>query len=829
MGNIKKLSLGLILLFPSCVWSEEVAQQIVGPFGTLNNADSPFIIPSDMAQDLLNVDLSPGGRSILKRKGYATAFTLGVSSAAVHGVYNFYDASGNEVALFFNDRYISASINGLAPTVLLGSGTINATYQCVDSLGYAYCLDSGHRELIKTNGANYSALNNVNSTGSIVAVTSDRLVQAGFLDEPSRIDFSRSADFGTWKPGSLATDPISFTIVAPGPKITHSVYAFNRTMWFKDSSFGYILDGPTHADWEVKTVSPNVGTLDNSSIYWQGILYFRGQDGHIYAFDGSNLQKLTRNIQGTISASQKRASNYWNQTTAADWNLGAFDYTTFVDTTTDTGLIQTTFPDHFSTFRNGQGGTTAVYSTASTNANIKIDTSGGQLVMTQTPTGDTGNTVVVFQQCLPSFAAGATYYMKITSMTVSGPSVNFNRFFFQLSTSVPNSTNRGTGSFWLTQFLSTDTTSVNFWNFNNSAGTSVNPLINIKYPFTLSFFIDQTNYQYTINGSSVLKRGTHSWTVSTSMYASFYLSHDATLAPTNWSTTIDDFSIVPQTFTFVSAVKNAPALSSWDTFSADTSLTGGSETFSLRAQNTIFTIDADVPAYSTIVNGAIPSIATGSYFQVRDYFATTSTNGISLSDFTQNWFEGLASDKAYATYHRDALWWAVTSGENATTNNRVLRYDLLNNGWLLYDIPMNGMYVRNQSLYFGSTTGGYIYKFGDVDNDNGSPINAYWKSKDFFADSPLVDKDFRNISVFGNSVQNSTMTLTYTIDALTSASFSVPLYKASRSLTRNTRNLPVGTNGTTINLKFGNNAADQPFEVYGAAIGYKSNSWNPGD
>ena len=86
-----------------------------------------------------------------------------------------------------------------------------------------------------------------------------------------------------------------------------------------------------------------------------------------------------------------------------------------------------------------------------------------------------------------------------------------------------------------------------------------------------------------------------------------------------------------------------------------------------------------------------------------------------------------AGDKAYAQYYDYGIWWSVQLGTGASNNNYILKYDLINNGWLIYDIPINGMYVKNNSLYFGSATGGYIYKFGGVTNDNGAAINAYWQ------------------------------------------------------------------------------------------------------
>ena len=158
----------------------------------------------------------------------------------------------------------------------------------------------------------------------MVAACVTRLAMAGFSEAPSRIDLSADTDFTSWGSGSLGSSPVQFTINSPGAKITHIVYAFNRLMWFKDTSFGYILIGnqPLQTDWVIKTISYDVGTNDNSSVYREGILYFRGKDGHIYMFDGSNYQRLSREIPNTISQAQNRTAGSWTQTTSADFNAG---------------------------------------------------------------------------------------------------------------------------------------------------------------------------------------------------------------------------------------------------------------------------------------------------------------------------------------------------------------------------------------------------------------------------------------------------------------------------------------------------------------------------
>lgn len=841
MGSLKSLSLklALVALLAAPALAADTVDQTIGPFGTLNNYDNSYTIPADKAQDLLNVDITPGGKSVKKRAGFAQAFALTVTTSPVHGVHFFYDSNGNDVALYFNDRYMTSSVSGGSTTVLFSTGTNGATYQCIDSQGFAYCENSNRDPLIKTNGATYSQITTVNNAGTMVAVTPDRLVLAGFSASPNRLDFSKAGDFTTWTVGGNPTDPNQITITAPGSRITHITYAFDRLLWFKDTSFGYVLFGPTLADWVVRTVSPNVGTLDNSSVYRDGILYFRGQDAHIYSFDGSNLVKMTRDIQTTISASQSRVSNSFTQTTQADWAGGTFDDTTYVDTETTSGNLQTTYPDDFSTFRNGTGGTKAVWASSQTAGGTWTFSSSGGFMKMSKAASTTSQGWIWTQKpiTLGSASAGTSMYFTIESV----PSISAGgatSVYFMLNVSSGMNSLSSYADFapyvWL-DLVSTTTGRINLSTVqmvNVRGGAVVNTRTSASHsnttyalPAAVTLWMNSGNYNVSVNGVSV-EVGTHTFTLG-SRFAAFGIGSSTATTASDY--TFDDFSVSPETFTYTSPVHNAPSLTSWDAFTANSTQSGGTLTFSLRASTSSFSASAATPSYGTVTTGAVPTISTGTYFQEKTLFnkdGDSNTGQMILNDFTVNWFEGSASDKAYAVYHRDAIWWAVASGAGATSNNRILRYDLLNQGWLLYDIPMDGMYVRNQSLYFGSATSGTVYKFGDVNNDAGAAINAYWKSKDFFVDSPFTDKELGYISTVASSVSNSSMTVTYTLSGSTSTSYDFNLNKSGSTVAVNNKNIPTGKSGRTINIQFGNNAADQPFEVFGIQFGVRPKPWN---
>lgn len=806
----------------------EVKQQVIGPFGTLNNTDNSYTIPSDRSPDLLNVDLSPGGKSVKKRSGYGIAFTLSNSTSPVKYVYNFFNSAGSSVDLYFNDTNMEASISGASPSVIFSTGSNGATYQCVDTAGEAYCANDARTSIIKTDGATDTTITTVRSTGTLLAITPERLVHAGFSEDPSRVDFSNSNDFSTWTLGGEDDDPISFTIVSPGAYLTHITYAHGRVYWFKTSSFGYILEGPTHNDWVVRTLNSNVGTLFNTSVFRDDILYFQGDDGHFYGWDGSSLQKLSRDIQGSIDVTQGRISNSWVQTTQSDFGAGVSTPTVYMDTITTNGSIALTFPDNFDSFRDGSSDTKPVWKQATPNTGCSTGTvsaSGGLLKFTDPNSGSGDRVIIYTQEKLKNFQQGTTYQFVINDTHTTGTGGKFLIYFStsMTSTSCPSLSDTDSAVAWIS-FDGVAGEKVRANSFSSIRGGQwVFSGTDYDLPATVSIYLSTSFASLNINSIND----------STATYGGGYGDVNVFIHYSNNSPggigTLDSFSVVPQTGTFYSQVNSAPDLTSWNSFETTKIENGGQISFEIRADTNSFTVESSTPSWTSINSGEIPTISTGTYMQVRSKFSITyATQNPSIQDFTINWFEGSASDKTHAIYHEDALWWAVASGAGATTNNKILKLDLINQGWLLYNIPMNGMLIRSQNLYFGDPTAGRIFGFGTDDSDNGSAIEAYWQSRDFFGDDPFVDKNFNRLSFVTKGNSGSNMDVTYQINGSTATEFSVPLYNSSSdAFVKRNMFFPSGTSGSTINFKFGNNAADEPFELFGGVLEYEDEPWFP--
>jgi hypothetical protein len=896
MNIFRKLIVaGALLCLGSPLYAE--AAQAVGPFAGINNTDNSLIIPAERAQDLLNVDITPQGKSVKKRRGYGLQFNLAVTSSAVHGIYNFFDASGNDVSLYFHDRYAQGSVGGATPVTLFSSGTLAATWQCTDSLGLAYCASSSRDPIIKTTGLVATPLAGSPPAGTIVAATPERLIIAGTAANPQRISMSKANDFTTWTVGAAVTDPDTEEITAPGSRITHVTYAFGKIIWFKDASFGAIL-GTDNSNFQIITISPTIGTLDNTSVYRDGILYFRAQDGHIYGFDGSVPQKLTRDLGATISASSARRANAWLQSTQAEFALGASSPTTsHVSTSISAGDVTVssfTFTD--STAANFTAGSlsnntmvvgNSVYlSTSNTNVlSPGFETSGIWTVVsrwvrasgasTGSTCGSMGARTGSFYLQYQGIAANTTTVDAVeensgsvcgtNTVTYAAASCSFTARTLTMSgcsrkvVRLKMKSSEATGYFVTGSTFVANGSDITYYTNSDNAGgnliTDYDDFTNGASSITTGAYTSQTfdtrtNFNYAgmtptystddATPAFVLQASTNStiWTdIGTSSSAINllgkrylrYISSFTITGSQDANTALSSMVIFARSSgTYLSNVKNAPSLTSWDTFAVTKADNSGSHTFYMRSSTVTFTVTSTTPTWTAQTAGSVISISTGTYFQVRDdFFIDSSSETPTLNDFTVNWFEGAASDKAYAIYFENSIWWAIASGAGITANNYILRYDLLNSIWTLYDIPMNGMLVRNNSLYFGSATTGAVYKFGDVDNDNSAAINAYWKSKDFFGDTPFTEKELRSLSLSAKSVAGSSMTVTYTTNGSSSTAYTVSLYDANSSFLKSNKNLPLGRNATYFNVKFGNNAADQPFEVFGLYFTFEPKPWRP--
>lgn len=784
MGTVKKLLLAVALSVPGVLRADEiVANQYFG----LNNNSSPPVIDVTEAQDLLNTDVSITGNSFKKRDGFGVYKNLG-ASAGVRGGHHFFDSSGNDVQVWGSSVSLWGIVGGATPTQLVSSATVRATWDCADTQGNAYCVNSSRDAFIKTNGTTMTWY--TTPLGTMVEATPDRIIVAGVSGTPNTIYVSQSNTFTNYTSGLAATDPFTEPIASPGSHLTQLRSACGKVLWWKDQSFGS-MDFEDQFSVEIKIISDTIGTFDNTSaIDPGGNIWFRGQDGHIYRYDCSFLTKETIPITPNVQASGSRTSNSWVQTSQSDFQAG---FSFALDSTTTPGaLTLNRFSDSFADLSNWTR--TGPFSVSG-----GVVRSSFTAMLVSVSTRQLTDTFYVAAQVK---IEGPTNTAWIGAVTATNTGV------------LAYVQNNGAGNF-VAGTGSYDGATFGLFSGGVSVGT---PDTNYH---TLGIRRFGSNGQYSVYWDGVLVESKTSLVYGTVFTKGFIAVTASPAAYINF----DDFSMSASTGTFYSAVHNSPNLSAWDTLGTTKQDDGGSHTFSVRASSNSYTILSTTPTWTSVNAGSLITASTGTFIQFSDAFAITSSSSVpTLFDVTLNWFEGTATDQAYMEYFDNAIWSSVAFGSGQTANNYIFKCDLLRYAsdpskscWTLYNFGAGGFLVQNNVLYFGSPSTGDVFNFGTVTSDNGTAINAYRKSKEFSGPDPFMQNQLSQIDTFAKKDQGTTLTTTYITDGITSTSYSVSL-STGGVVAQSRKLLPSGKLGYTFNIQYGDTSTSSSWEVFGYRI-----------
>ncbi len=914
---MKKLLLLLLLGLPA--YSDQVS--VTNFSGGINNNNNPATIGQDTAQDLLNVDITPGGLSVKKRSGYGLYKALSTAQP-MKGGFHAFDSTGNDYQIWGSSRSLYGIVADATPTQLVSSATLNSTWDCADTQGFAYCVNSNRDALIRTNGATMTWYSS--PLGTMVETTPDRIVIGGVSGAPNTLYFSQSNTFTNFVTGVNDTDAFTEVIASQGSKLTHIRWACGKLLWWKDQSFGY-FDFDNQYAAQVKTVSDTIGTFDNTSaVDPGGSVWFRGQDGHTWKYDCSSLSKESVDITPNVQASGSRTSNLWTQTTQTDFQAGGVTFngpspsvsttavagsvvpTTYtltdtssadfgsftsisvgIDTSTVSGAVtlKTYMADTFSNFNNWtdercQGG--ACPGTMSASGGAMTCSGSCSAVSTMTVLGDFLLQVKAISANTGEIAAlNSSYQGYGIRFDTTGTFIGVRKFtnwFDKSSGSSPlfsggvaatandvftlRRDSASTGLFFYKNgvFLSS-ATDASYSSFTNvriylaGTGNSVDDVYNVASYGNFNSRAIDTQFVTPVFGALSATgsgNGTYSYATKTSVASGSgfdagtavssgaivtsaskrYVVYSATITAGGSASNLpqlQDVSILTASSgTYYSAVKNAPNLTAWSTFGAGTALNDGTETFYMRSSTSSFSVLSSTPSWTAQTNGGLITIATGTYFQVRDDFAiTAATQTPTLNDFTVNWFEGSATDQAYILYFDNAIWQSVAFGSGQSTNNYIFKKDLINDAWTLYNFGVGGMLTQANRLYFGSTSLGNIFSYGTTTSDNGTAIQSYWKSKEFAGPDPFLQNQLTNIDTFAKKDQGSTLTATYTVETSTSTSFSIALSSTTQTLIQSRKLLPSGKLGYTFSMQYGDTSTSSAWEILGFRIGFVQQPYRP--
>jgi hypothetical protein len=879
---MKLLALLLLLAMPAKADNLAVA----GPFTGLNNTDASIAIDPSEAQDALNVEVTQDGQSVIRRKGYSTYGDLPITTAPVYGSVHFITAAGDDIKVFAHDKYISKSVNGGAFTTMLSTMTAGSKWKFCSSDGSIYAFNDQHDTPWSWDGTTFTYYPSM-PKASLCAMTVDRMLLSGTTDYPNRVYFSQSGDITNFVVGVEEEDPGFEAPGMPGDKITAIFTTQAEWLLFKRNSM-MSYQGTNQYDLVPSVISERIGMTEPRAIVsLEGVVYFKGSDGKIYGYTAGTLTELTKKIDTFVSGITKDGTviqSYTNKyefdtgtysetsgdttagsvepkiytytdTTDADFNAGTVDVSlevtddkiylaswgpgltptagyfanmgAEVDATTNwtqTGLIPTRFSaatyygSYFWRYDTNVGGSITL--------NIyKTDTDA--LVYTNTANSGQTKSLTVDM----SSYEDTDYYIIFDHPYILSPSswksTNFRKGTLQVK--MRGSYFIGGGNYAVDFDMYEEPPSV-------STGTFISQLreVGAGQPIygelvETSSITAGSSIDYTIAFATSTTGVLSNWQSTTTVWCStctYYKYRAVIEASTNTAVApyIEDVSLK----FFTTGYWETPEVSmggmdSWGTFIAHDSLTG-SATWTYEIFVATYAGGTASATAELLTNNVTITASTGTYSKVRatNYFAS-STDTVRINDLSWKWSN--TTDKmADAFEYKGDIYFSVPYNFSQT-NNRVIKLDSKVMGWTIFDIPMNVPLSINDYVYFGSPTAGTVFQYPYGDSDNGGAINAYWQSKDYVGSDPYVEKVYNRISLIAGSNPGSTLDLTYQMDTSTSTSYSVDLTSNTASFLRDNRQLPSGERGAFFNLKFGNNAADQPWSFFGASVDYTRESW----
>lgn len=281
---------------------------------------------------------------------------------------------------------------------------------------------------------------------------------------------------------------------------------------------------------------------------------------------------------------------------------------------------------------------------------------------------------------------------------------------------------------------------------------------------------------------------------------------------------------------YTQCIQPNSSISGWGTLScAETKTGAGSLVYYATSAATCASLPATDPStwQTTLTNNATVTIATNTAVAVgfRSLLGS-ATDQAQVDSCILNWNEGAATQQAWGVYDsiKNAVYWTTTIN-NATSANRLLKYDRNLEAWYPFSIAAQAPRVINNSLYFGGSSAGTWNLYGGVDADAGSAINAYWKSKDIGSDAPFQEKSFDRLSILSRNNGTGDMTATYTYSNAETGNYTISLSTGLGIVyARSNFNLPITSPQVFVNVQVGNNSST-PFEVLGMGLTWSILPW----
>ncbi len=723
---MKRALIALALLFsPALGRAADVYS--FSQFSGLNTDDAPLTLTNGQTPDSENV-ITDDGPGLRGRKGFVQ-----YSTEPASGLWDFPLSNGTRYIIVKTPSGRLKATTSSNP----GAFTINISTVPTDRITAATVLGDKFYFADTLNGLKYWDGSNVGVVGSTLTFDKlvtwkGRLVGAGISGATRVIYLSRylvGSDF-TLETNATDDGPSQITVAGSLDEAIQALYPSfqDKLTWFKINSFGAIY-GSRRSNFAQRTFSDSIGVSSVETIRdCDGYLRWLGANRIVWEFDGATFKKISEPIDTMLSFisqgdSSSRSATITSQgdfqnvtasptsafdtttsvgdilpktttyTDASPGLSGTFTQSLWVDTETVSGSLQTTFPDPFSSLRDGTGGTKKVYTTHSNCASNWVASNGNLEVV---PNCGSGDSMIYSSQPLYSNSSGATYYFDVVVAT--GGVAPYWGLTGTLPTSLLNVVNVSTTNRLFISFdAGTATTirvaSIAAWNSGNGffdpKAIDATPVTTVNLPAKMVLFLSSSLYRLEANGTT-LASGSHSWNTGADyLYFGTFNGAGAILRA-------DNFSVTPQTFTYTSQGFDTgitpPYTQIWGTRnSTATASNNGSVSLFTQSSSDGSTWDSRV----SIAQGAKITSARKQYFRYQaDFNAPISTSVASLDSAS---FSAVTSTPQFVA--------TFTPGSNISAWGPVAFNDLRTGATIAYEVSASstGVFSSWTSIASGAT------------------------------------------------------------------------------------------------------------------------------
>lgn len=766
------------------------------------------------SQDVLFDNKAP----VTKRFGYVSV--VSTQTFAFQAEWTYTDPTNTSWIIVRSSSQISAS-NLSGSTVLIATVSANNLVGETNSQGDAFFVD-------QTQGVYYwngttTVYVSSSPLGSLITSFHGRIwVSGAAVPNGNQLYGSKYGDGTVWPIGLNPNDPVQLTIgLQDNFDNVTALYPFLDTLYSFKHYSTYALYGYDQTSFQIGFITSECGCIDQQSIQtFNHGLNFVSERG-VEFFDGYTCTRISDAIKdkvdNAISSQGGFNSQSWIQSQTADWLAGTFNQSVSLSTseaapglTTNNFSTSTIIPMsglNYGIFlglgqinNNSFESGTSSWTAGPNMQNVSTLTGSACTINPEDGSFFEISNINTFKSWTASLVLASNNSVILSSVTITPtflgcgwslytlPSIGYVGQVVQI--------NFSPGLLSYPFFLAED---VQFYSAGikqsvscsggGSCGTPAfdfitnsprataasynSPVFNLGYSNSLVQLQSAPNTignpSYSIKTSNT---STGPWTqiltsTGTNAVGSQFIRYTSTYPLTSSDIPLsiassDTFLAAPSSGVFISQSHAVGSLNAFGNFAVQDTLNGGSIAFSVCSSSSATMVPSKCVVQSP--NSQI-TVSTNSFVNFYSTFTVTAaTQTPTLNSVTVQSFSGGRSPGMTSTVWDNRYWLALSTNTSDSFNDAIL---VLNKSgaWAPFNIAAGGLTQYKNNLYIADSKGtGNIYLYGNVYNDNGNPINAYIRSKEFSQDSLSSDDYYDSMYVSEDNLGNYNTTIEYFLD-----------------------------------------------------------------